>query len=539
MNAPFFLKAGLSLGLLVSPALAQGIFTSVDIGRTTPAGQTVVQTNGYDVSSSTGDIWDFGDDFRFAYQAVAGDFDIQVRIHNFLAGAYWSKAGLMVRQNLTTSAINGMMVATQNSPRGWGRYFYISRWGAGSSTFSFFQSSLVEGRVSYSNTWVRLVRIGNDITSFHGTNGFTWTQIGTRQATGMPTTAYVGMAVSAHPDAFGVKATAQFRNLRLVRGLPSAPVVITQPISQTVNPGASASISVTAVGAGTLTYQWHRDGVPMAGATSPGVGLTNVQFADAGKLTCLVRNATGEVMSWAAQLEVVEGGQPFDAIVYDRFNAVPGKLIEYFINSPKFPDKPDFTGSRTFFEAPSNIGDDIAGRIRGYVTAPLTGNYRFYIAADDQAELWVSSDDNPANRRMVAFCPFWVTLRNWSYYLEQTSDPIPLLAGKRYYVEALYKEEGGDDHCSVGWMLPDARFERPIPASRFRGLAASFSSMQRGGSGNFHLTVDGTVNSLYVLQASTNLINWTAVLTNRVPFLFEELETAILPKRFYRAITSR
>ena len=38
--------------------------------------------------------------------------------------------------------------------------------------------------------------------------------------------------------------------------------------------------------------------------------------------------------------------------------------------------------------------------------APLSGTYTFYLAGDDQCELWISSDDAEVNaRRILAFAP--------------------------------------------------------------------------------------------------------------------------------------
>jgi PA14 domain/Divergent InlB B-repeat domain len=54
------------------------------------------------------------------------------------------------------------------------------------------------------------------------------------------------------------------------------------------------------------------------------------------------------------------------------------------------------------FEAPTNWADNYGTRVRGYVTAPATGNYRFWIASDNASELWLSTDDSPANRRRIA-----------------------------------------------------------------------------------------------------------------------------------------
>jgi len=212
--------------------------------------------------------------------------------------------------------------------------------------------------------------------------------------------------------------------------------------------------------------------------------------------------------------------------------------VEYMVNATNYPSAPVAVSQPTRFEI-SSLGDDTGARLRGYVTAPLTGDYTIYIAADDRGELWLSSDDNPANRRQIALCYYWVGLREWDVYQSQISAPIPLQAGQRYYLEAFVKGDGSPNHGSVGWRLPDGKFERPIPTSRFTGQAAAIQSVGGNSSGNFELRVEGTSNSLYIIQVSTDLTTWIPVLTNRVPFLFEDAETTRYPHRFYRAMTSR
>src|SRR5580704_18027988 len=49
---------------------------------------------------------------------------------------------------------------------------------------------------------------------------------------------------------------------------PTAPAITTQPVSQTVSTGQIASFSVIATGTAPLSYQWQRNGVNIAGATS-------------------------------------------------------------------------------------------------------------------------------------------------------------------------------------------------------------------------------------------------------------------------------
>ena len=83
-----------------------------------------------------------------------------------------------------------------------------------------------------------------------------------------------------------------------------APAITTQPASQTVNAGASASFTVAASGTGPLTYQWRKDGIAMPGSTAATLALTAATLGDAGSYTVVVTNQAGTVTSNAATLTV-------------------------------------------------------------------------------------------------------------------------------------------------------------------------------------------------------------------------------------------
>jgi hypothetical protein len=53
--------------------------------------------------------------------------------------------------------------------------------------------------------------------------------------------------------------------------------------------------------------------------------------------------------------------------------------------------------------------------------------------------------------------------------------------------------------------------------------------------GHFSFTVTGTAGSNYVVQASSDLANWTPVQTNAAPFAFTDLNSSAADKKFYRA----
>ena len=83
-----------------------------------------------------------------------------------------------------------------------------------------------------------------------------------------------------------------------------APTITTQPVSQTVTPGANVIFTVVATGTAPLTYQWKLGGVNVSGGTSAALNLTSVTTGQAGSYTCTVGNTAGSVTSSAATLTV-------------------------------------------------------------------------------------------------------------------------------------------------------------------------------------------------------------------------------------------
>lgn len=88
------------------------------------------------------------------------------------------------------------------------------------------------------------------------------------------------------------------------------PVITRQPQSLTAALGQPATFSVTATGAGTLTYQWQRNGVDISGATQSSFTINTVDLSDDGDLfRVVVSNAQGPTTSNDATLTVTQPGQ--------------------------------------------------------------------------------------------------------------------------------------------------------------------------------------------------------------------------------------
>jgi len=131
-----------------------------------------------------------------------------------------------------------------------------------------------------------------------------------------------------------------------------------------------------------------------------------------------------------------------------------GNTVGDLTGNAAYPYNPDISDTVTDFELPMNIGETYGSCLQGYIVPPVSGNYRFWISGDNAGELWLSGDDNPANVSVVASVPHWTFKREWTKYAEQQSGYVYLEAGRRYYVKALHKEGGGDDHLSVAWEGP-------------------------------------------------------------------------------------
>ena len=94
---------------------------------------------------------------------------------------------------------------------------------------------------------------------------------------------------------------------------PTAPTIVSQPVSQTVAAGSAANFSVTASGSPTPSYQWLKNGA------NTGTGLTNLPFAstttnDAANYSVVVANSAGSITSSVVSLTVLVPGTTISAV---------------------------------------------------------------------------------------------------------------------------------------------------------------------------------------------------------------------------------
>ena len=106
-------------------------------------------------------------------------------------------------------------------------------------------------------------------------------------------------------------------------------------------------------------------------------------------------------------------------------------------------------------------------RARGYLTPPETGDYTFWIYSNDQGQLWLSPDEDPANAIRIAQVIGSTLWYQWDKYPDQESSPIPLTAGRRYYIDALYADGDGPGIMGVGWSGSVVGSLDPMPIGSY------------------------------------------------------------------------
>ena len=83
------------------------------------------------------------------------------------------------------------------------------------------------------------------------------------------------------------------------------PVIQTQPTGGAVLVSGDISLSVEAIGSGTVSYQWRQDGVVLDGQTQTSLDLTGLKLSDEGSYSVEVSNEAGITNSQSVDVRVL------------------------------------------------------------------------------------------------------------------------------------------------------------------------------------------------------------------------------------------
>jgi hypothetical protein len=142
-------------------------------------------------------------------------------------------------------------------------------------------------------------------------------------------------------------------------------------------------------------------------------------------------------------------------VMAEQWNDIFGPPVRALTRDAKFSSAPTTLIPLPTLEMPPEALKELYGRrVRGFVTAPASGDYTFWISGDDRLEFWLSTDDTPFRSRRVAQVEEATGFREFAADGVSVSRPIPLQAGVRYYFEVLHKNHLGSGHFSIAWGSP-------------------------------------------------------------------------------------
>lgn len=101
--------------------------------------------------------------------------------------------------------------------------------------------------------------------------------------------------------------------------ISAATIVTADPVAQEVCLGSSVTFNATATGAGSLGYQWRKDGVNITGAYASSFTINNVALTDVGNYDVIVTGGCNQDTSAAAALAV---GEPIAVVTQPSAQSV-------------------------------------------------------------------------------------------------------------------------------------------------------------------------------------------------------------------------
>jgi polygalacturonase len=129
-------------------------------------------------------------------------------------------------------------------------------------------------------------------------------------------------------------ATNQFTEATIeLQSSPIAPVILSQPQTQTRSAGQTATFTVGHNGSLPLSYQWiYSTNTPIADATNATFTIPDVQPADEGAYSVIISNPYGVVTSAVAQLSVYAAPPSIQAQP-QSLTAIPGQNATFSVNA--------------------------------------------------------------------------------------------------------------------------------------------------------------------------------------------------------------
>lgn len=263
--------------------------------------------------------------------------------------------------------------------------------------------------------------------------------------------------------------------LSLITSLATNLSWVTQPHAITVFEGGAPILTASAKSDSefAVLYQWQREGTNIAGATGTSYSFTTTIADNNSHFAVIASTAEGGLSITSTVATVTVQTAVFE----------PGlALMNYWVNQPDqtagekgLLGKPDFAMTVPSFEVGVNNenGDRYVNEVSGFFIPATSDKYDFIVTGDDHIDLFLSTDSNPNNKRLIAQEPGWSAQLTWNTdngggndLVQKNSatwsnaatasvpfaNGISLTTGTKYYMEMWHQEGGGGDSAAATYV---------------------------------------------------------------------------------------
>ncbi|HEY0545139.1 MAG TPA: PQQ-dependent sugar dehydrogenase [Pyrinomonadaceae bacterium] len=230
------LTSSRSINLPVSTSQLPTPWLNQDIGATGAGGSASYLSGAFTLHGAGADIWDSVDAFHFVYQSLSGDGEIVARVATVQNTHSNAKAGLMIREALSSISRHATLDVTPAAG-----IEFLRRQTPGATT------DFTAGGNESAPKWLKLKRVGNSFSAYKSDDGLNWTLIGTDNIN-MAAQVYIGLIVNSHAP--GQLCPATLDNVRAVSfnnpptvslANPASGAVFSAPANITIDANASDS----------------------------------------------------------------------------------------------------------------------------------------------------------------------------------------------------------------------------------------------------------------------------------------------------------
>jgi len=384
----------------------------------------------YSVSATGGVIGGRSDAFSGNFRSWTGDGEFIVRVPTIQGGGEKGVVGLMLRESAEPGARHVMVARTAA-----GNGISQRRTSLGGKTYNKMSNPAIPAK------WFKIWRKGEHLNVWYSSDGQQWSQSNYVRMKNLSESLQIGLVAAGGMDGASIQASFE--------GLTFSALTADEVI-----PAAH----LTSFAADPLDA--NDNGLPDAWETAFPITGTLFEQSEFG-------DPDGDLIS---NLEESQLGT--DPMVP---SSKPGHwLVEQWSQIGSSLDLSDFLASDKFYKPAHTKTHQSSWRLsmprykgqraRSYITAPETGDYRFWMVCRGAAELWLSTDDSKYRKQRIATMGAeHGTGRNginlsthpfpWDVFASQMSKTVHLEAGQRYFIELLSQPW---DSGSVGlaWARP-------------------------------------------------------------------------------------